>query len=262
MLRLTPLTRMAIVLLTVAPVPSTAGASLVVDLREAGTGAKQTRLIGVGESVLVDVYVTVTGTDADPSSYGLRTIAGSIVSVGDGKLNVRGRMGDFDQFNTPTTQQRVTALRPFAALGSQNGDETDIDVDGDIDLGAPNHDGSDGFFVANADAMQLYVPGGPGRAITNGVEWRVGRVEVTNVGALLGLLVFLPRRDGDGSIPADTGLWREGGSVLNGKTGAVVSGAPLLIGPEPGTPTLVVAIALMFCCKRRRGRNDYGTACA
>jgi hypothetical protein len=238
----------------VAAFATNAEAALTVELRMPDGGKRYSA--NPGEKFPVEIWATVSGSSTDlVNSYGLSSVHGSIVSRGAGWINVTGKKGDVAQYKGG---QQTTALAPFAKSGEQPGAERDIDGDGDIDLGAPNQNDVTGFFVARADPQEYY--GSPSNtgiptADGKGVQWKIGRAEVTVAGnSGFADILFIPRRNADGRIPPEAALWYddEGGvSAKNGSTGTIIVGAPLTV-PEPASVALLLCPGLGLLRRRQR----------
>src|SRR5688572_29128984 len=59
---------------------STSPYAIALDLRVQATGGKEVTVNTIGETVLMDLYVTVFGLDADPLNDGLQSISGGFKS--------------------------------------------------------------------------------------------------------------------------------------------------------------------------------------
>jgi hypothetical protein len=232
-------------------------ASLTIDLRLPNGGKCITA--STGDKFIAEVWATVAGTSADlANSYGLSSVNGSIVSQGRLAINIAGKQGDVAQYKGGV---KTTALNPFGKSGEQPGIERDLDGDGDIDLGAPNQNSAEGFFIARADPQEYF--GSPANvgiptADGKGVQWKIGRIQATIIGnADFADLIFIPRRNGAGQIAPEAGLWYDdqgGLSAKNALTGTLISGAPLMVAlcPEPSAVTVVLASAAAGLLRRRR----------
>jgi hypothetical protein len=230
-----------------------ADAALTIDLRYADGG--KLFFPQPGEPFTVEIWATVTGSSTDlPNSYGLSSVNGSIVTHGPTKVNIAGKKGDIAQYKGG---QRTTAVTPFAKSGEQPGNELDLDGDGDVDLGAPNQNGAEGFFIARADPQEYFgSPTNTGIPTFNGVAWMIGRVEmtITSPGTPCAEAVFIPRRNATGQTAPEAALWYDddgGLSAKNGLSGTLISGMPLMIGPCPDPATATGAACLAFGLLRR-----------
>jgi hypothetical protein len=255
-LRIRRLTAAAIATAGLAGFSSQSDAALTIDLRL--PNGEKCAISVRGEKYVLDVWATVTGSSTDlPNSYGLSSVHGSIVSQGGLDVNIRGRQGDVAQYKGG---QRTTAVNPFAKSGEQPGNETDLDGDGDTDLGAPNQNGATGFFIVRADPQEYFgSPANTGVATPDGkgVAWRIGRIEATVAGNEdRAELVFLPRRNANGQIAPEAALWYDddgGLSAKNAVTGALLAGDPFEFSlcPEPATATGAACLALGLLRRRR-----------
>src|SRR5690349_2339060 len=108
-------------LAAVAPVTGRAATlpSLTFDLRVHDTGGKEATLSNIGDSVLLDLYVTAAGLNAVASDDAITSGAGNFYS-GKG-----GLLGD------------LLGMRPPAPYDTsfQLGRSQDFDGDGDLDVG-------------------------------------------------------------------------------------------------------------------------------
>src|SRR5688572_20856130 len=120
--------------------------SLVVDLRVAGAadGDKDVTVTHVGQTIQLEAWGVVTGSNDVITDDGLQSAMGSFLSSAGGAV-----LGDLS----------ATRVAPFNALGSQEGRIQDLDGDGDLDVGS-NDFGPD-FFNARSSSMQQGSDPGP-----------------------------------------------------------------------------------------------------
>jgi hypothetical protein len=112
---------------------SFAPAKLVLETRFAGRdfeGPAQ-----VGEVFRYGVYAVVTGLNQDLTDEALQSIHGRFISTDVNGGILRGNLAS-------------TPLRPYNDLPSVGGTPTDLDGDGDLDLGSSDPTQAEGWFVA------------------------------------------------------------------------------------------------------------------
>jgi hypothetical protein len=118
---------------------------LVFDLRVRATGGKEAIVSSLGEIVDLDIYVRVLDADGDSSNDGLWSGIGAIRS------STGGLLGDLRGLSTNA---------PFNALGSSPGIPTDLDGDGDKDVGNADHADATGFFAFRSPSLTFDQPDG------------------------------------------------------------------------------------------------------
>src|SRR3954454_20796636 len=112
-------------------------------------GSKQFKLGGtgaVGATLTMVVVAKVTGADANQSNDGILSLAGSFLSTHGAATAPTGNM-------TATRQVSTTGLNQtsgFNGAGGQNGTPTDLNGDGDLDVGSNNDNDSAGFWAVRA----------------------------------------------------------------------------------------------------------------
>lgn len=220
---------------------------------------KSVTVNALGTKITFDIYSVITGANSvqqtgefggNPSD-GLpdrrnddahRRFAGSFQSVG-------GLLGNM-------TASRTS---PFDSIGSSDGLQSDLDGDGDLDIG--NTDGfPEGKFLARAGAAvySTEIDAGtapntpPGsriidamtsEAIAGSLEWTItassGSAEIR----------FIPFLSESSVVPG----WVEDGIDKNHMTGTFLAGAPVTVTlvPEPAALGLMSAAALAFVPRRR-----------
>ncbi|HEY7117289.1 MAG TPA: hypothetical protein VH475_11920, partial [Tepidisphaeraceae bacterium] len=92
--------------------------------------------VAPGDTVIFRVSADVTGTDASLPEC-LQSLSGSFLTIGGGNIG-----------NLTLTAAGITA--PFGANGSSPGAQTDLDGDGDLDIGSNNPPDPAGFFAIRA----------------------------------------------------------------------------------------------------------------
>src|SRR5688572_22801660 len=91
----------------------------VVDLRLHDTGGKEITVNDLGDTVLMDLYVSVFGLDDNLTNDGLQSVSGGFSSSNGGL--------EGDLLGLPS-------IAPFTATGSFPGAQRDLDGDGDLDV--------------------------------------------------------------------------------------------------------------------------------
>jgi hypothetical protein len=101
-----------------------------------GTGA-------VGATVTMNIVAKSTGSDANGGNDGLLSLAGSFLSTRNGG-SPRGNLAASRQVSIAGLNQ----TSGFNGAGGQNGTVTDLNGDGDLNVGSNNDNDSAGFFAA------------------------------------------------------------------------------------------------------------------
>jgi Ca2+-binding RTX toxin-like protein len=176
--------------------------SLTIDVRLAD-GGKLMELVTGRETVAMEVWAIVRGNDADMSNEGLSTVIGKFLST---DVNGGAIRGDLAADNVSL------AVNEPILQGSSPGTPTDLDGDGDLDVGLPNDaDLGDGFFAARLAADQS-INTASHAVIKNGAqEYLIGRLTFTARQLLNGdrtEIQFVPRHD-----PV-CAIWKEDGRKL------------------------------------------------
>lgn len=256
---------------------SVVNAGLLIDVRAvtrngstnlgAGNTAKSLPSINVGDTIGFRVFADVTGTDAT-KFQALQSLSGSFLSSGG---LTRGNL----------LLSAAGQIQPFNGTGSSVGTATDLDGDGDNDIGSNNPGDPAGFWAIRAPLLtgphstdaagnSVFNPSFPPTSIPGGTEYTVInnlRFVVTTASSATGVN-FRNRASTTG------GLWTENadevstdngdGTTAVGYTGGqtftdtsnVASGAPVLIGggvvPEPATLGLAGLAGLGMLARRRK----------
>lgn len=218
---------------------TTANAALLIDVRLAD-GTKSA-VVTPGSTFTINVFATATGVDGNTANEGIQSLFGSMLSSNGG---------------LPVNYTSVLAVSPFASNNRQDTSSntkaalTDLDGDGDIDVGSNNVNSSAGFLFPRADGIQagstefhlltatIMVPLDAGDSLSTDLNWRIrGR---TN----------------------SVGLWRVDNVTKNSFPGTTSSsdvvtiGAPVTVStaiPEPAALGLLpIATASLLRRKPRR----------
>lgn len=183
--------------------------ALVVDVRLPG-GGKEAIVGGIGSTVNVEVWATVTGQNEVVTDEGLRIAVGSLLSTDISGGSVRGNLS-------------ATLTAPFNALGSSNGAQNDLDGDGDLDIGTNTDSQTESFLFARSGSMTTT----GGTAVTKGQAWKIADAVFTVTSFLTGvrtdlvyrtrnsIFAFVAQEDGQGrsSDPAVGGTFVAGSGV-------------------------------------------------
>ena len=191
--------------------------SLVVDLRVPG-GAKSANVSSVGQVINMEIWATAKGSNSSGSDEGLQIVDGSLLST-----NVSG--------GAASGTLKATLISPFNALGSTNGQQKDLDGDGDLDVGSNDNTSATNFLFARSATITTN-----GSVSGSSQSWKIGTATftVTSLKSTSGQtnLVWRVRDAKQGA------LWREDGSNIykNGDTGSYSGGAALVL-KRGGTST-------------------------
>jgi hypothetical protein len=203
--------------------------SLVVDLR-LSNGGKSATVSKVGDTVYLDIFATVKGSNSTGADDGLQTVVGSLLSSNVNGGAVNGTL-------------KANLMGQFFGLGSSSGSQKDLDGDGDLDVGSNVVSDASGFFAARAGSVDR-----SGAVSGNSNAFQIGTATftVTSLKSSTGQtnLTFRPR-NGNGSITG--GLWQEDGRLplIDQSTGSYLAGSPVVIKrsgggsppPPPPPPT-------------------------
>jgi hypothetical protein len=126
----------ALALAAAIAIPSVARASLTIDV-QLPTGGKSAVVSAPGEQVQLQVFAVVTGTNATGADDGLQIAQGSFLSTGA----LQGSLA-------------ASVIAPFTGVGSAGGSVSDLDSDGDADVGSNNNAAGTGFWIARSDSPQ------------------------------------------------------------------------------------------------------------
>lgn len=215
--------RNLIVIAAVGALAQASPAALTLDLRVAG-GGKSATIAAVGDTVNLELYAVVDGTNVSPDEA-FQAAHASLLSTG-------AMLGDFTS---------GLAVTPFDGSSHQdtNGPTTitpvDLDLDTDLDLGSNNNASASGFFVARANSIQA------------GTEFLIGQFvwQVDTLGASASINAR-PRAAAAGA------LFQQDGATLTGTSGVFQAGTPVTVTPVPEPAALGLAGIAAFGMLRRR----------
>jgi hypothetical protein len=190
----------------------------VIDLRLAGSTDKEVTVTSVGQQIDLEIWVTITGDNADTSDDTLQSINTSLLST-----NISGG----------AAQGTLTAanVAPFNGNFANTGSTVDLDADGDLDIGRNDNSNDVGFFLARSNSQVT-----DGTVEGNGKSFKVGTAQFTVTALNEGIqtnLVARPR--GGGAIGAI--VFVEDGQVKNGSAN-LFSAGPGIVLRRPGTATV------------------------
>jgi hypothetical protein len=261
----------------VAGLSAVANAGLLIDVRAfAINGAplsgpntpKSITQIAVGQTVGLRVYAQVTGSNANLFQC-LQSLSGSFLS-GGGASHLLGNMA----------LAAAGQTAPFNSNGQSVGQATDLDGDGDLDIGSNTASDPAGFWAVRAASLTgphstdaggtsvfptafqpTAIPGGTEYTLINNL-----RFVVTSLGSSATQVNFRNRSSNTGGlwaenateVPTDNGDGTTAFSYTGGMTftdtSAVPSGLPVNIGviPEPATFGLAALAGLGMLARRRK----------
>jgi hypothetical protein len=249
----------------------TQAAIATIDLRinpasQVGGDAKS---LGVSNNqvVTLDLYAVITNGDANKANDGAQSFQGSFTSSGTGTIlgNYRGDTG-----TTASQQNNVTG---FQHVTSQSGFVSDLDGDGDLDVGSTTTANAtvEPFFLGTSNSGTAPVLGS---GTTGNAEFLIGQITftVTNASLATTSLNFTPRLVSGGLI---TGQRNEkfrvdgfdynvngngtgtkiaaGGGTSTGVTGTLAQGTSVLLTPVPEPVSLgVLGLGAAALLRRRK----------
>jgi len=154
---------------------SVANAGLLIDVRAftkngAAVADPKNVSVAVGDTIIYRVFADVTGTNPNLPDV-IQSLSGSFLSTG----GVKGNLGFISAAG-------ITA--PFGSSGSSIGQQTDLDADGDLDVGSNDNNAPDGFFAirsasltgprsTDASGNTVFPAGATPTVIPNGTEYRI-----------------------------------------------------------------------------------------
>jgi hypothetical protein len=191
--------------------------SATVDIRVASGGGQAVTATSVGQVVNLEVWVTVTGADADGSNDGVQVITGSVLSSNISGGSTLGTLS-------------LHPVSPFNASGSSAAAQADLDGDGDLDAGSNVSSDSTGMLAARSASMTTGTDGTINGA-SNSFKVAVGTFTVTSL--LSGSqtnLTFRPRSDQPFSF-----VVQEDGATKNGTNGGTLTAGQSVVIKREGT---------------------------
>jgi hypothetical protein len=204
--------------------------SLTVDLRLPG-GAKSATVSTVGQKISLEVWATIKGSNTSTADDGVQQTMGSLLST---NLNGGAANGTL----------AVTLAAPFNGAASVTGDKTDLDGDGDLDVGSNDNSTDIGFFQSRADTMML------------GPTFKIGTATftVTSLKSTTGQtnLVFRGRKVGTSPV------WREDGMNKRPLNGGVFNDGTPVVLKRGGTVTTYSLAGNVFTDTDGDGIKDTG----
>lgn len=250
---------------------SFANAGLLIDVRaftkngEAVSNPKYVDLVHVGDTIIFRVFAQVTGSNNNLPDC-IQSMSGSFLTQFGGSFG-----------NLSLVASGITA--PFNATGSSPGQATDLDGDGDLDIGSNNPGDPAGFFAirslllsgprsTSANGASVYPADAAPTSIANGSEYRI----VSNLRLVVGNSGFFTEVNFRTRASNTGGFWAQdatevvtdngdgttaysytGGQAFS-DTSDVLSGPPVLVtfDPEPTSLGLAAVAGLGMLVRRRR----------
>lgn len=220
-----------------AATAGSADAALTVGLRGVG-GGNSVQATSVGQAITLELFATVTGTDANPANESLTSLFGSLVS------NPGGVVGNFSTFTPGPLFEQF-----------QPGVVRDINGRPGLDLGAANGGTGTDFLQARSGAPETSTSSGV-QSLSNGIGVVVGTVTftVTEIGSGgATTLDFVPRLNATGGPVATAAVFAEDGVTKGPTSGTfVASSTPFTVVPEPATLGVLGMAGLALLGRRRR----------
>jgi len=213
-----------------------AGGGVLADLRVRGQADKNVQITHLGQVVEMDLYLSVTGANADYTDDALWGFKASFLSTNVGRGNVLGTLWaeTAAPFNGPGSQDTSDATwsgNPCAAAYQQ-----DLDGDGDLDVGSNNHWTACGWFAARAGFMVPNWGDGPAEYHVASLTFTVTDFLSPEPGNATEINLFCPE-EVDGKQRITGCLWQEDGN-------ATIS--QFTTGPHAGTVTVGDPISLFL----------------
>ncbi len=136
-------TRLALAVSAISSAAWAATPSVLCDVRVHDTGGKTATVTEIGQEVVLDLYITASGSNANPNDDRIQTGSAYLLS------STGGLKGDL-LADYPAS--------PFGQSGAATGVQVDRDSDGDLDVGSPTVDNS--FFAFRATPVPPTQPSG------------------------------------------------------------------------------------------------------
>ena len=215
-----------------------ASASFTVDLLAvSATGSsevlspKLVRIGAVGDVVQFELWGRIQGQDGNPNNDGVNSFVGSFITPNTGtgwlRANVTARAVDPN----------------FAASGHSNGTLTDLDADGDLDVGSNDNVAATNFFAGRSINAPDILPG---------ALIRLGTMSLTVSQIAPGphdstTATFRIRQH-----PLGANWFEDGVFMTAGNGTGYLQGASVQFVPEPGTAGTVTLLTAGSLARRRR----------
>jgi hypothetical protein len=251
-----------------------ANAGLIIDVRAVtknGVAVTNPKLVTVspGDTMIFRVFADVTGSNAQKFQT-IQSLSGSFLSTG-------GILGNL----APPTGAGITP--PFGGSGSSAGTASDLDGDGDLDIGSNTPSDPAGFFAIRSGNLTgphstdaagnsvFTASGSQPTAIPGGTEYRIVttlRMNISATGANT-IVNYRARNsttggfwsqdadetstvidNGDGTF--STAFGYSGGQSFTDTSSVVGQGVTLTAVPEPATLGLAALAGLGMLARRRK----------
>jgi protocatechuate 3,4-dioxygenase beta subunit len=187
--------------------------SLTIALRVGGIdGASSATVTSVGQVVRMEVVAIVTGNETGATD-GFQELDGSFLST------------ETSPTKSVTGNLSSSVLPDYTANGAQEGNQVDLNGDGNLDVGSNNGGDAAGFFIARAGGIEQ-----DGVVSGNTQEFAVGLVSYTVTSLKSGAATDLNFRLRDG-IPSGAfdAVWLQDNVGENDQLASVSIGAPVVI---------------------------------
>ncbi|MGE5612346.1 MAG: PEP-CTERM sorting domain-containing protein [Bacillota bacterium] len=231
-----------------------AEATLLIDLRQTGTGAHEVLLTAqdVNKPIFIDVFVYISGAAGNSSPEMFTSLQGSFISP-QGAIGEIAPAGYYDKFRNKQYAGMKYQGYGFVDNGATPGQSMDLDGDGDLDLGAPL--GQIPVLFRSAEPVMFNEEEGWGRQMPDGsIEFLVGRITFTPTTLCWPHVMFVPRMREPGIVADQAALWVEDGQTQNGGTGTIIS-IPFGYVPEPSSMCILGMAGASLLLRARRNRN-------
>jgi hypothetical protein len=221
---------------------------------------KHVNLLGpaaAGATITMQIWSTVSGFDANFGNDGLLSLAASFLST---HVNGGAAHGSL----SASRQVSITGLNQtsgFNGSGGFNGTQTDLNGDGELDVGSNNDGDSTGFFAARATSAPdpVFATDPPGEILIGSVRYVVNSVTGTNFAQETD--VNLRKRESFGGATWYEDLNQDPNNDFNfphvypADPNWSVGSPVVFVAPEPCLGATVLPAILLTDRRRRRRRS-------